>query len=674
VGTADPYRARQEILLNLALDTLAVMNGVDRDRFRVDPAALDFARSFPGESKLQRYLVREPLRIPGTLSAIGDDLVGGSGLHGRIAVLSGLAQGEEPRSPRSPAIDAAEIEDILGSPQPLIEALAKVFEGTGKRFQGKDRDQAAREVHTLPVPVQADVARLLLAVLEAAATRNRVVGESDLDRGGAFDTKSKKTADRLRGCLLQWDEDSGFDPEQAKVWSALPTVDLGGLFDGGEELARRLDETAVALVADVPGMDPERMEFQYTWSTPLGAVSIGGSGANTYDGGQALVVDLGGADRYLGPGSVSGQDPVSVVVDLGGDDVYAAADSGRAGPGGAILGYAGILDLGAGRDTYRGVSWACGFAFLGVGWIADGGGDDVYESQWLGQGAALFGLALVLDEGGDDRFTITAADSVFPAGRSQGFGGPGGVGVIADLAGDDAYTVADAAGRLEGVGRHVGYEQGTAGGFRDLNAGGIGILVDGGGDDRYAAKAFAQGTGVDAGVGALIDRGGNDRYDGWLWVQGCGGRRGVGVLLETDGNDAYTVRGGKGLGVGNDLGTGLLVDFSGGDSYAINGLGFGSSQEQGAGWFLELGGEDSYGAFQTPFARVQAGSGSPWRATVPGVAVFVDLEQGSPADSSRVRGPGRWFLAGGEGAKLGGGVFGVIRLEEPEARTERGAP
>jgi hypothetical protein len=166
---------------------------------------------------------------------------------------------------------------------------------------------------------------------------------------------------------------------------------------------------------------------------------------------------------------------------------------------------------------------------------------------------------------------------------------------------------------------------------------------------------------MDAGVGALIDGGGNDRYDAWLWAQGCGGRRGVGVLLETDGNDQYTVRGGRGLGIGYDLGTGLFEDAGGGDHYALRGLGFGSSQEQGAGWFLELGGEDTYGASPTRagFAQVQSGPGSPWRATVPGVALFVDLEQAA-APSGMGGSPPIWFPAGGNGERLGGGVVGAV--------------
>jgi hypothetical protein len=662
--SAESRRDRRDVQLRKALDSLAVMNGVSRDRFRVDPAALDFARSVAGEFKLQRYLVREPLRIPGTVSAAGDALVGGIGLHDRIALLADLTRGEEPLAPRAPEMDPAEVRRILDAPQPLLEALTAVFAGTGKRFQGNDRDEASRQIRTLSRPLQTDVASLLLAVLEAAKTRDRVVEESDLDRGGVFEAKSRKTADRLRNYLLQWDSpDPTFDPELQKVWAALPTVDLGNLYRGGADLARGIDAAGGALTAEAPGVEPGRpTEFEFTWKTPLGAVSVGGTGANTYDGDRALVVDLGGDDRYAGPGGVSGQAPVSVVVDLGGDDTYAAADSGRAGPGGAILGYAGVVDLGTGRDAYRGVSWSSGFAFLGVGWIEDGGGDDVYETQWLGQGAALFGLALVLDAGGDDVYTIAAADSSFPAGRSQGFGGPGGVGAIVDLAGGDTYTLDDAVYHGEGVARYVGFQQGTAGGFRDLNAGGIGLLVDALGNDDYRAKEWAQGTGMDAGVGALIDGGGNDRYDAWLWAQGCGGSRGVGVILETDGNDQYTVRGGRGLGIGYDLGTGMLVDDGGGDHYALRGMGFGSSQDQGAGFFFELGGEDSYGPDIPGLAQVLASPGSPWRATVPGVALFVDLEQykrpgyaGAPVSSE-------WFPAGGNGPQLGGGVLGAVSL------------
>ena len=110
---------------------------------------------------------------------------------------------------------------------------------------------------------------------------------------------------------------------------------------------------------------PPRKDFETTWSTPRGRVAFGGTGANTYEGEYLLVVDLGGDDTYLGAASVSGgRLAASVVFDLTGSDTYAYMDSSRCGPGGAVLGFAGVFDF-AGNDRYRGGAWGGGFGCWG---------------------------------------------------------------------------------------------------------------------------------------------------------------------------------------------------------------------------------------------------------------------------------------------------------------------
>ena len=63
--------------------------------------------------------------------------------------------------------------------------------------------------------------------------------------------------------------------------------------------------------------------------------------------------------------------------------------------------------------------------------IDDRGGNDTYRLGGQGQGTALFGLSLLRDVQGDDRyegFTVV-----------QGVGKPGGVGMLLDQDGTDAY-------------------------------------------------------------------------------------------------------------------------------------------------------------------------------------------------------------------------------------------
>src|SRR5204862_5417637 len=66
----------------------------------------------------------------------------------------------------------------------------------------------------------------------------------------------------------------------------------------------------------------------YEAQTDLGHVIVGGSGPNGYRGDAALVIDLGGDDRYyrrVGSGHGLAQ-PVGVSIDLDGDDLYTATE------------------------------------------------------------------------------------------------------------------------------------------------------------------------------------------------------------------------------------------------------------------------------------------------------------------------------------------------------------
>jgi hypothetical protein len=234
------------------------------------------------------------------------------------------------------------------------------------------------------------------------------------------------------------------------------------------------------------------------------------------------------------------------------------------------------------------------------------------------------------------------------------------VGLLLDRAGVDVYA-ADSSGRAV-----FDFLQGAAEGVRDLHAGGLGLLIDASGNDRYRAEDWAQGVGVDGGLGVLVDLRGKDRYRASSGSQGSGHRRGMGLLLEGSGDDRFEVlsASGRSLGFGFDLGTGMILDAGGADHYRVAGHALGASLRQGAGWFMDLAGEDDYeNGGETDLAYALPGSVPPWRTTVPGVVVFLDLEQ-SPEGFPRLGSwrspfrPGACFLPGGEGARLGGGILG----------------
>jgi len=636
-----------------ALAELARRAGTTVDRLRVDPGASSLENDRIGTLRLQKYLMAEPQRAPATVEAMNQSLTQSQGVASRLKVLTNLSW-DRPAVPRPLDIEAVKLPDDRTS-DPIADAMKRLYADTGRRFQGKDRAKVIEDSRRFPPQLQAQVAALIDAVAQASRMRESVVKSSDLKHGGAFEGKSRKTAGLLRDFLNRWWEaDLATDPKMSRLTFALETFDLDALYVGAIPLAQSLDGAAETLSKlNAQGT------FHADWRTPLGRIAVGGTGNDAYNGPYALIVDLGGNDVYRGPGAVSGQEAVSVVLDLGGDDRYAPGDSLLAGPGGAVLGYAGIVDAGSGKDSYEATSWAGGFGFLGVGWIDDRGGDDTYRMQRLSQGSALFGIGLLLDESGHDEFRLESMDAAFLQGQSQGFGGPLGVGALIDLEGQDTFIDTDILAGSDATPH--GFAQGAAwGGGGHEWAGGLGWLLDVGGDDTYRGSTNAQGVGVGLGLGVLADVSGNDEYRSDAECQGAGRALGTGILYDGAGNDRYDARE-SAMGSGSNLGLGMLLEGSGDDLYALEPSVTGtslpsvaSSFQQGAGWLLDLEGNDTYPNIR---GKVVPGSSLPWRAPVPGVSVFIDASQ---PDIQETYSP-----CNGEGPAVGG----MLILPSPNPAT-----
>ena len=236
-----------------------------------------------------------------------------------------------------------------------------------------------------------------------------------------------------------------------------------------------------------------------------------------------------------------------------------------------------VVDLG-GQDTYtmgdeRYTPPAEGAA-LGV--VLDIAGDDAYRpAAPAAVGAGVLGLALVRDVAGDDVYEDRAL--------GQGVG-LFGAGLLLDQSGDDRYVV------------------GTSG--QGCAYAGVGLLVDGGGEDAYIVTSFGQGVAAGQAVGLLVDLSGDDvyraraeiAYDGQLGAaQGAGfrvppeGPPGLGVLLDVAGNDTYlAVTQAQGFA---GRGRGLLVD-GGGDDVTTAGTQSQAAAIGGVALLLDLGGND----------------------------------------------------------------------------------
>lgn len=267
-----------------------------------------------------------------------------------------------------------------------------------------------------------------------------------------------------------------------------------------------------------------------------------------------------------------------------------------------ILGCGILYSAGVKNDTYEGGAWGMGAGLFGLGALIDEGGDDSYQARAASQGAAFFGAGLLLDAAGNDRYELREGDG-------QGFGGPGGIGILADRSGDDTYVSepdAAKAGRADyhsenkvAVSNAQGVGSGRRGDGSDGHAwaGGLGALLDVDGDDAYQAGNFSQGLGYWYGTGLLWDGGGNDRYTSVYFTQGSGAHFAVGALIDEGGDDVHHLEpnAGAAFGFGWDVVNALLLDRgSGNDRYEARILAYGLGEVRSNGLFLDEGGDDTY--------------------------------------------------------------------------------
>lgn len=379
----------------------------------------------------------------------------------------------------------------------------------------------------------------------------------------------------------------------------------GALFDEAAAFdAGRL----VALAADADLAVREVLPYlrDYQLRAPrrkirCGDLLVGSRGDDDYSAlelaGAALVVDLGGRNRYAGPAAAASDGQVRVVVDLGTDAVFestgAAAGSGRFGIG---LLYA----LGGGTTTIKAGDYSAGAGFFGAG-AALVAGAAVVETGAFSQGAGAFGAGALELQG------PASASARFAA---QGFGSTRGVGLFVSRAKLDARCGLSLPDPRESL-AWLSMCQGAGYGPRAYAAGGWGVArVDGAGS-RLEAGYFAQGAGYWRAAGLLSVFGAGTTLQARRYAQGSGVHVAVGGLrLRAD--HVKTFNWGVGPGYGWDLALGVLDaegdhlvlqnDWSGGRAdansralvrvsgssatLAVHGLSYGSYSRAGPGWAL----------------------------------------------------------------------------------------
>ncbi len=650
------------------LDAALAKGGLDRCKVRFLPSDVELATK-SGWKRADLFDVRRlpdftplhrgPLRLPayGRETAAWLDAAAGSKspVSGTIAALSAR---------RGVVLDGAAFEhascaDLSAwAPKdddatPLATAALTLL-----AHQGSPGDAAAVKAAAAKVP------RTLQARLAP------VIGAIDWASGEVAAALGAKTGAERKYLAQSWSlyVSAPFAIDKAKL-GALDAIDQRRLAAAAAVLARTIED------ADL-GAEPDAQFDPFEVATPLGIVSVHGSGADTYASGgpaahAALLFDLGGDDTYEVPaGATNEVYPVSVAIDVRGKDFYgykevpvpldegllpsdgkgrhasldptkdngAVTMSRTARQGAGIAGIGLLLDLGPEGDHYRSLAMSQGFASAGVGVLYDAGGDDLYESEIGSQGAGLYGIAALVDAGGDD------VHQAFT--QSQGYGATGGVGAIVDLAGDDAYVCDSgdpASGghplylspQLPGKGNTSmcqGVGHGRRADYPPGLAGGTGVLRDAAGKDRYVGSVFAQGSAFWQGIGMLLDGGdGADSYDGFWYVQGANAHYSLALLVDEGGDDLYdqTLKmAATSIGVGHDFSAALHLDLGGNDHYRAPGLSLGSGNINGIGILINAGGDDVYEAAGDPTLGAgnyssEAPFGLP-RQDAPTIGVFVD--------------------------------------------------
>lgn len=337
-------------------------------------------------------------------------------------------------------------------------------------------------------------------------------------------------------------------------------------------------------------------------------ILITGRGPDRINGtGADLILDLGGDDSYSGRPAF-GLQKAAVAIDLGGSDRLQLQDGG----GGVGLLGCGIMRMVGGDDTFQGRYVNFGVGLLGTGALAKEGGDDHYRNAVIGQGVGEYGVGLVIDTAGDDDYRLAL--------MGQGAGRTRGLGWLVDRQGDDTYR---AGGMLlnSPLFKDVNYSfaQGFGMGYREDTggtSGGIGLLTDLSGMDAYVGETYCQAASYWYSLGSLFDGSGHDTYTAYHYAQASAMHATAAYLFDLRGDDGYLTKFGASHSIGHDNGVSFFLDREGNDIYSARDSAPGTGNARGVGIFLDAGGDDRY---QGP-----PGVGNPSRGTG-SVGLFADL-------------------------------------------------
>jgi len=468
----------------------------------------------------------------------------------------------QPDEPRPPTND--ELRPDLADLRPAYqEACWQLIDGGGWRESTGDLLSRLDRCDQFPDPDRLPIVRYVLRdpfKLEAVARES-----VDTLRGDEHSSSEQAALAAARQTLVTFDRRRSYPDEPAGVDAEYVGKDLAGHLEYVEQVLRAAAEHhrqafASLTAEEVARIREHRMELLDAF---IDYKMLSYDSDREAQGRYLPLLDLAGKvdlDALLSQTRVLLQlfspefvDSLSQAAEASGKDLNAATVAERKTE------FGDIVVAGRGRSRYERREFAVLFEL---------GGDDVYANA---QATPIWGSipsALIVDLAGDDAYETHAP-------FTQGCGDMG-VGILADLSGDDNYV-------------GMKYTQGA--GFC-----GVGMLVDRAGNDTYRGLQMHQGIGH-WGLGALLDESGNDRYEAHCCSQGVGLPGGMGIIRDMGaGADSYYCKGDQASGYGTAgvfEGWGQGVGF-GYRPYASGGVGIaldeGGPDRMEAGNFSQGGG------------------------------------------------------------------------------------
>jgi hypothetical protein len=496
---------------------------------------------------------------------------------------------------------SANLDPQPSAESPLIDAVRRAYEVSGGRMRmivfGKKADwpdhetDIRRQIKGMDPILENTVAALLLNIIDAWQWRKLAL--------------RNVKAERLRDVFNMRDFHGHSSDGQSypyQVDDVAKELDEPSLYYAAQKAVQAAHDAARALKTLVAANPDAFTGLSVKIPTPVGKVILSGTSDDKHDANDAaIVIDLGGNDVYLGGvGATTSLDlPIAIAIDLSGNDTYKSEGEKSNSQGSGIFGAGILLDL-AGDDTYEAKKGSQGYGLFGLGLLADYAGNDKYSLGYSGQGAGYFGIGLHLDATGDDTFYLL--------GDGQGYGGTGGVGVLANVSGNDTYTAepdSAKAGRPDYHSQNkitVSQAQGCGAGMRADGshghawAGGLGALIDIEGNDKYESGNWSIGTGYWYGTGLVYDGDGDDTYTSVYFTQASGAHFAIGAIIDEGGNDSHLLRetSGAGLAFGWDFTVALLIAKGGDDKYEANRISIGNAQIRSNALLIDIGGNDTY--------------------------------------------------------------------------------